>query len=195
MGAALQLLIILLAVQGHKFLWEHKQLHGTMAPVKSVIVITTYSRLHLVPGIPQDNFIKNEKMKKTYKRILIGLVILAISHTFTANGQAIKTSEYNRIDSAQKIMMRDSLQISDSLITKIFALRDNYFQKVNQVRLNNQLSEQQQNNEAQIIRKQNIESIKDLLGSDVYVKYVQLIKNRMQKSNVTGNVLTNDGGN
>lgn len=134
-------------------------------------------------------------MKKTYKRILIGLVILAISHTFTANGQAIKTSEYNRIDSAQKIMMRDSLQISDSLITKIFALRDNYFQKVNQVRLNNQLSEQQQNNEAQIIRKQNIESIKDLLGSDVYVKYVQLIKNRMQKSNVTGNVLTNDGGN
>jgi hypothetical protein len=132
-------------------------------------------------------------MKRKY--IIIGLVTLAIFRTFTVNGQAINSKEFSQIDSVQKIMVRDSLKISDSMVTKLYALRDNYFKKVGQVRLNNQLSDQQQNDEVQIIRKQNILNIKDLLGTTIYVKYVQLIKNRMKKNNVMGNVLTDDGNN
>ncbi len=132
------------------------------------------------------------KMNRKYKRIVIRLIIILIFKTSVTNSQAINTREYYVVDSVQKMMLKDSLKISDTLTEQIFAIRDNYYQKVSQIRLNNQLNEQQQNNQVKLLRKLNVENIKELMGTSLYIKYSGLIKNRMNKKNVTGNVLTED---
>jgi len=133
-------------------------------------------------------------MKIKYGPLLIGLLVLAVFNTVTAQSQLIKSAEQMQIDSLQRIVMRDSLQINDSLVTQIFTMRDSYLRQVIEVRLDSTLTELQQYNEVSIIRTQTNENIKSLLGSVLYDRYIQMISDRIHKRSIIGTPLASDTG-
>lgn len=114
--------------------------------------------------------------------------ILAISVQFwSINLHAQETGQNSEADSLQRILLRDSLQISDSLITQVLALRHNYFIAAEQIRSNESLDASQQNNQAQALRTQTTNSLKALLSDELYERYTQMITRRMRSRNPANN--------
>jgi hypothetical protein len=120
--------------------------------------------------------------------------VLAMIDPGNAKSQSIKSPEQIEADSLQRILISDSLQIDDSIITKLFYIRDNYLQQVIQIRLDSTLSDLQTDNAISLIRTQTNDRIKELLGEEIYEKYTQMILMRMRKKSIVGSPLASDSG-
>ncbi|MEO7982655.1 MAG: hypothetical protein ABI688_01110 [Bacteroidota bacterium] len=114
---------------------------------------------------------------QTYLRLFVCCVITLF---FSGDLDAQGSSTTVQADSIQRIMMRDSLQISDSLITEVLVIKHNYFTQTEQIRSNVNLTTSQQNSEMATLRTQTTNNLKSLLGNEIYERYTQMIARRMR---------------
>jgi hypothetical protein len=123
-------------------------------------------------------------MKNTHK--LLGLVIITLITT-SANSQPIPglastttqsdpLQQRQHVDSLQRILMRDSLSLTDQVITQVLEARHN-FDSVSRLIYQNapNTSTSQQGIQVQALRRQTTEAIKELMGASAYDHYVRLI--------------------
>lgn len=118
-------------------------------------------------------------MKSNYRSFLFCICVLFTTNNLNAQG----TSETANTDSIQRILMRDSLQMSDGLINEVLAIRHNYFISAEQIRSNGNLNPEQQNNQIQTLRAQTTSGLKALLGTELYERYSEMIERRMRLRN------------
>lgn len=85
------------------------------------------------------------------------------------------------MDSAQRIKMKETLKISDAQVSEVFAIRDNYLNKVEVTRSDSSFSPQHQNQQIALLSKQTNQNIEAALGDAVYKEYKKLIKEQMKK--------------
>ena len=88
--------------------------------------------------------------------------------------------------------MKDSLHVTDAVITQVLNSRNNYFRKIEEVHKNIELTNLQQHKEVSILKKYIKDDIRLILGNEIYNKYVEIIKNRMRKKSVIGEPLAGD---
>jgi ATP-dependent protease Clp ATPase subunit len=114
-------------------------------------------------------------MNKNYKFFAIVLVFFFFATT-SSGQQAINPGA----DSVQRIMMKDSLQIGDSVITAIFLIRNNYLMRAQAIRADALLTATEQDKAAKSLGLETNQSLKRLLGAAVYNRYKEIIVNRMR---------------
>jgi hypothetical protein len=114
---------------------------------------------------------------------LIAVLVVTFCACVVNAQQPQNEPEQRQSDSLQRIVMRDSLTVSDSVITRIFAIRNEYFQEVQNTRSDAQASKAQRDSTIASIREQTNRSIKELLGIEAYEKYLRMIRNNMRKRN------------
>src|SRR5262245_45340624 len=115
--------------------------------------------------------------------------IIAIAILFLFSSQL--RAQQPAVDSMQKVLMRDSLSLNDSIIEKVILSRVNYLKNAEEVRLNQGLTTDQQNAAISALREQTNENIRALLGEEKFQRYMQLIRNRMRKRNPADTALAN----
>jgi hypothetical protein len=94
-------------------------------------------------------------------------------------GKIALQNESSRQDSLAKIIMRDSLQLSASVITQIFTTKQNFFSQAQQIRTNIALSTAQKNAQLVSLLSQSDATIKSLMGSAAYLKYGAMGRKRL----------------
>lgn len=113
----------------------------------------------------------------------IVLTIIVLLSTLISSAQVFPA------DVKQNKLMKDSLQLSDSVIQKVVILRQYYLSNTSLIRYDSTLTNQQQDDKITIIRNQTNEGIKNAMGDDKYEKYKLLIKGRMKTHNSNGRTL------
>ena len=115
-------------------------------------------------------------MKKHFSYCILSYLIL-----FGANRTDAQEPTNSTVDSIQRIIMRDSLQISDSLITMVFGIRNNYLQQSQVIRNSSSLSDTAKNSAVRTLGMQTNQSIKSLLGDETFSRYEAIINYRMRQ--------------
>ena len=103
---------------------------------------------------------------------LFSLVVLALLFGSTADAQQTPTPAQLRADSLQRVILHDSLGLSESVANQVLALRDTCLHQVDRVSLQAGLTPTQQNAQIQSYRRQAILAIKELLGAAKYEEYM-----------------------
>lgn len=85
-------------------------------------------------------------------------------------------------DSLQRIMLKDSLQINDSAVNKLYAVRSSLKEKIVGLQNREGLSEDEIKKAKKEARKEAAKEIESLLGKKKYKIYRRMITNRLQKS-------------
>lgn len=116
------------------------------------------------------------------KPLLIALVSVLLVSTAKAQ-QATTHLNFDSIqkvktDSALRVMMSDSLGLSTSTITQVFALRDSSVSRSGRIREDNSLTFGQKNAAIQALRSETTDAIKNAMGSTNYRKYLEIILGR-----------------
>lgn len=94
----------------------------------------------------------------------------------------------------QRLLLMDSLKMSDETITQLFAIRDSFFRQSNAIYADGTLSDSAQQNQIRTLREQTVVAIKNLLGDLVYKQYMDLIESRMKRQKRPGQLpLSLDG--
>lgn len=118
------------------------------------------------------------------KHIFILIAIISC-HNASAQEEADRQAIQQRLDSIQRIVMKDSLQVSDATITEVFTIRDGYFQKAKLLRADNTLTAKEREDKMDGLRRMTNENIQGKLGEAAYFRYVQMIRQRSQNRNST----------
>lgn len=87
-----------------------------------------------------------------------------------------------RTDSIQRVWMRDSLSLSDSIISQVFALKDTCFAQTLRIRSNTSLTPAAQIQSVSYLRKETEDAIKDLMGENTYADYKEMIVSGKKRS-------------
>lgn len=87
-----------------------------------------------------------------------------------------------RTDSIQRVWMRDSLSLSESTISQVFALKDTCFAQTLRIRSDTSLTPAAQIQSVSYLRKQTEDAIKDLLGENTYADYKEMIVSGRRRS-------------
>lgn len=106
-----------------------------------------------------------------FKSLAISLFML---FSFKAVGQE------SSADSLQRILMRDSLNVSDAIITQVFAVRDSFNTASAALAFNASLTEAQKESSLSALITQTNNSIKTALGNAAYQHYKEMITRRMK---------------
>lgn len=93
------------------------------------------------------------------------------------------------IDSTQRSLMKNSLQISDTIITQVLKFRESYFIATVKIRSDSSMNAVQMRNALRVQRKETNNGIKFLMGAAKFEEYLKMIRNRMKIRNAAGNVL------
>lgn len=132
-------------------------------------------------------------MKHLLKHIMLGIV--GITTCITMYGQSKGLPEVTaKADSSQRIWMRQALQLNDTVITKVFMIRDNMYQQVNAIRNRNFSGGNEQEDQVLAVRKEAETAIRKAMGQAAYQLYTERIRQRLYKAgNTTGQPLTGTG--
>jgi len=114
---------------------------------------------------------------RSLKALFLNVLLCLIS--ISCFGQESSTS--SQLDSIQKKLMRDSLQMSDSVIIEFLNAKNEYLISVRQIRLNGALNRRQQNDQIQNLRFQTNNALRVMLGNEIYDRYIQMITRRMRQ--------------
>ncbi|HEX7845860.1 MAG TPA: hypothetical protein VF476_08690 [Chitinophagaceae bacterium] len=90
-------------------------------------------------------------------------------------------SEQASADSMQRIIMKDSLGVSDSIITKVFNLRNNYLLSSAQIDANTIFTQQEKNEAKRLLIQETNTAVKNALGEVAYEHYTEMIRRRMRE--------------
>ncbi|MFI5128414.1 MAG: hypothetical protein ACHQFX_00420 [Chitinophagales bacterium] len=115
------------------------------------------------------------------KTVILNVALFFLSASCFSQGSTLS----NQLDSVQKKMMRDSLQLSDSVIAEFLTEKNDYNAAVRDVRLNSTLTRVQQSDQVQALRIQANSRLKTILGTEVYERYVQMITRKMRPTTST----------
>jgi hypothetical protein len=96
---------------------------------------------------------------------------------FTSSSSA-QTHIDDSADSLQRVLMKDSLQVTDAVITQIYIVRDSFLSRASQIDADTLLSSNEKSNAKQILIAQTNTDIKTLLGETLYNQYTQMIRRR-----------------
>lgn len=109
--------------------------------------------------------------------VLLSIIISGVSY-----GQSTENPvSRQQLDSIQKIKMMDSLQISSEVVDQVFAARDSMFSKVVALQTSESLNEADKEKAVSDARMQVNEKIKEILADEKYVRYVEMIRARLEK--------------
>ena len=105
--------------------------------------------------------------------IYLSLVFIAI-----CSFNRVRAQE-DSADSLQRVIMKDSLSVSDSVISQVFSIRNNFLTQAAQISADSSLSDPQKNTARQSLITATNSAITLALGETVYEKYLQMIRRRM----------------
>lgn len=118
-------------------------------------------------------------------RGIISLCMLTLCVLYSLEGRSQSSPQHSltnldslqkvRIDSIQRKWMKDSLTLSDNIISQVFALRDSCFEQTERIRSNQSLPPASQMQSIGELRKQTDDAIKNLMGETIYVYYKEMI--------------------
>jgi exopolysaccharide biosynthesis protein len=128
-------------------------------------------------------------LKSIPQLLLILLITTGMSHTTCAQSTVSADAEMRQADSLQRRMLRDSLQMSDTTITLLYALRDRYLKKAAAVRSDTSLSAEKQNAINDALKSNTNASIRVMLGDGLYDRYTLMIRRRLDKRRLVKSVL------
>src|SRR5215216_3818468 len=113
-----------------------------------------------------------------YKYCFITLLFICLSQGSEAQLTEIQLTQ-QRADSLQRIIMKDSLGITDEQVTQVFTVRDTLLQKTKLIRSNASLTVEQQNGLVTDIRNQANNNIQAILGQTAYQHYLDMILRKL----------------
>lgn len=83
-----------------------------------------------------------------------------------------------KIDSIQRNWMKDSLSLSDAIISQVFTIRDSSIGRTEKINSDSTLFHWEKSDRIQFERKNSLESIRSLLGDVLFHKYLDMIVGR-----------------
>ena len=90
------------------------------------------------------------------------------------------------MDAVERMLLKDSLGLTDSQVNGLFAIRNRFFEQCNTIYGNNAIAFSEQQVQVKALRKQCDEAFSALLGASIYKRYTDLIsvrfKNRKRKN-------------
>jgi len=111
-----------------------------------------------------------------YKQIrIIFLTSLIIGSFETAFAQEATNDS---ADSLQRKMMKDSLNVTDSVITAVFNIRNNFLVQSNEINGDTTLSEDARTTAMQMLISETNLGIKNALGTEAYDHYILIIRRK-----------------
>jgi hypothetical protein len=111
---------------------------------------------------------------KSLKMILLSITMLFV----LVSARAQEGTIMNRLDSIQASLMRDSLNVSDSTIIAFLNTKNNFTSSAKAIRSNQSLTPAQQVAQVQQLRMQTNNSLRSLLGNELYERFIQMIGRR-----------------
>jgi hypothetical protein len=125
-------------------------------------------------------------IKKTFS-IAVTLIIFSLSAKSQISAALLQQSdslqkvailkERHRQDSLLKIVMRDSLGLTDQTITQIFSAKENFTTQSEQIRQNAALSPSQKRDALHALLIQTDSATRELMGS-AYKRYAEVMASR-----------------
>jgi|SRR5882724_4882257 len=106
-------------------------------------------------------------------------ILLTLFLVFGFFFSMIPAKAQDSADSLQRTMMKDSLDASDSAITSVFSIRNNFLLRSDQITMDSTLNDAQKNSAMQLLATQTNEGIKNALGNTAYEHYTDMIRRRM----------------
>lgn len=95
----------------------------------------------------------------------------------------IQAQDTQYIDSVQRKLMKDSLQINDTMINQVFAVRDTMYVQINAVRIDTTILTEEKNIQISLIRNNTNSSIMQIMGEEKYQQYTEMIRRWLSRRN------------
>lgn len=111
----------------------------------------------------------------------LGCTLFIVIVRSPATAQDSRELAQTQIDSMQRTILRDSLQLTDRIIREVFTLRNRFFSQSDAVYASKTLSAIEQQNQIKQLRRETDESFRKLLGDPLYQRYRDLIESRMKR--------------
>lgn len=114
--------------------------------------------------------------------ILVSMHGQAQQPQFTSPVPQIESTQLQKqkADSIQRKLMKDSLNLSDQVITQVFTTRDNYSIQADQIHANQTLSPGEKSAALAALRLDTNNAIKELMGETAFQKYTEMIVGKWQ---------------
>lgn len=117
-------------------------------------------------------------MKKNISLLLLTLICMT-----ALRAQESVADQQARLDSSQRVLMKDSLQMSDAQVDTVFAIRNRHWEAIAAVRANSTLSVAQQQEQFEAFKQATYTAMRIALGTTLFDRYTQLISSRAQRRN------------
>jgi hypothetical protein len=78
-------------------------------------------------------------------------------------------------DSIQRTILQDSLGLPDTLVSRVFTIRNDHLLNVDRIYGDLSLSQGERSSMLQTLRKETTEAIRQLLGDETYDRYMRLV--------------------
>ena len=111
-------------------------------------------------------------------------LILIFTSLFTKANAQVKQESFHfksSADSLQMQRMKDSLNIQEDIISHVLELRDSLFIIIKQIRTDQTLINEEKEKQVALIRTHTNERIKEIMGKDAFLKYLEMIKYQLRK--------------
>lgn len=115
-------------------------------------------------------------MKKNISLLLLTLICMT-----ALRAQENMTEQQARLDSSQRVLMKDSLQMTDAQVDTVFAIRNRHWDAIAAVRTNNNISVAQQQEQFDALKEDTYTAMRAALGTTLFDRYTQLIARRTQR--------------
>ena len=93
-------------------------------------------------------------------------------------------SENDSADSLQRIIMKDSLHVDDSVISRVFNVRNNFLARSSQINGDTTLREDQRAAALQSLITETNLGIRDALGAEAFEYYKQMIRRKLASKGI-----------
>lgn len=117
----------------------------------------------------------------------LSLLLIALIVSIAGKAQESIFPQQSRIDSAQRVLMIDSLEMTNAQVDTVFAIRNRHWQAIMAVRVDNSVTIDRQQELFEMLKQDTYTSMRSALGVELFERYVLLIANRTQRrGNVNG---------
>jgi len=111
-------------------------------------------------------------MKYLFSSLIAATLVLV---SFCASAQSSPTPARAHADSLQRVLLQDSLGLSSTAASQFLALRDSSIVRADRLQASATLTPQQLSEQLQAMRREIIESMRTLIGTLNYNRYLELL--------------------
>ena len=120
-------------------------------------------------------------MNKLFNIFLFLFIILGFTEKSVA-----QESNNDSADSLQRVIMKDSLNVNDSVITRVFTIKNNYLLRSAEINADATISENERTTAMQALITETNSGIRDALGAEAFEHYKQMIRRKSGSTGVNG---------